>query len=187
MPRLTSDGYQTWDQLGGSDTNLAVLARQFSPPPGGLPAGATLRLPNAPPIINASGDVCIFSPIDTAGGIRNGIWAGTPGALVMVAVEGEQAPGMASGVTFTSLSATRVFNDHGGVAFRGLVDHLPGHVWTVLGDPKLNDQGELCFVAGISGPTVTAGIDRGLWIGPPGNLVRGLWDRGWTTSRSPSP
>jgi hypothetical protein len=55
-----------------------------------------------------------------------------------VALEGEQAPGLATGVTFTSFE-----------------------------DPQLDDDGRVLFFANVIGPGITNNVnDTGLWIGP---------------------
>jgi hypothetical protein len=78
---------------------------------------------------------------------NQGIWTGLPGALQLLAREGDHAPGTATGVVFSDALSE--------------VNPLP----------IINGAGKVLFEHGLSGPGVTSANDIGLWAGTPGNVA----------------
>src|SRR5205814_2368973 len=70
------------------------------------------------------------------------IWSGTPGSLKMAVRKGDAAAGAALGVKY------------------GL-----------LGDPALNNVGQLAFKSSLTGSGVSTGNDQGIWVGSPGAIT----------------
>ena len=143
----------------GKPGALQLLARTGEHAPGTL-AGVNFGLP--PGYVPVSG---IFTALDdlqfnNAGHVafngsvtgsyvtnanNNGLWCGAPGALKLVAREGDAAAGMAAGVTFAEVQ-----HDNSTV--------VPFDYFT------LSDTGEVAFVSGLSGPGVEPGKnDVGMW------------------------
>ncbi len=95
--------------------------------------------------INDNGQVR-FTAILTGPGVdssnNQGIWVGSPGALLLVARQGQQAPGLGPGVVFS-----RIF----------------------VGD-EFDQQGHYIVTALLSGPGISDGNDTGIWVGAPGAL-----------------
>ncbi len=122
----------------------------------GLPAGTIFASPNiSTPSFsyfeaNGAGQVAFASTAITQSLSYNGsgLWAGTAGNLALVAAGGAQAPGMASGVTFSldAFATSPVYGTFGGVAE--------------------NASGLLAFAARVGGLTSR----DGLWIGTAGHL-----------------
>jgi hypothetical protein len=118
-----------WAQRNGS---LVLIAREGSQEPG-LPAGNNFGdfNPNGlnTPGFNSSGGVAF-----TASG--SGIWSDATGSLAQVAGQGQAAPGMPAGTTFSSF----------------------------FGEPLLNDSGRVELHAKVSGSSVTTANDTGIWV-----------------------
>lgn len=96
------------------------------------------------PVINNAGMVCFNSSLRGTGVTSlssNGVFAGTPGNLLAVAIAGTQAPGLPSSNNFVS-----------------------------FGPAVLNDAGQFAVVANFIGPNVGPLNDQGLYAGTPGNL-----------------
>ena len=72
-----------------------------------------------------------------------GVWAGSTGAVALVAREGDPAPGTAPGVVFGNGITT---------------------------EPVLNGAGEVVFTTTLTGPGVDASNNSGLWAGGAGSL-----------------
>ncbi len=120
----------------------------------GLPGGIQKAFRNGDPVpgIDSVFDVSTAVPIGYSntgqvvfGGIYDdpalpgsqfGLWAGSPGAIVAVAVPGQQAPGFAQGVEFASALL-----------------------------PAMSPGGQIAFLARVAGPGVTLANDQGIWIG----------------------
>ncbi len=74
-----------------------------------------------------------------------GLWVGAPGAVSLLAREGDQAPGQAAGVTF-------------------------GAVFPTSATP-INASGQAVFFSGLTGTGVTTANDTAIWRGSPGNVA----------------
>lgn len=143
----SSDFAAMW---AGPPGSLDLFARIGNQAPG-TPPGVDFDLEqNTTPLINASGNVAFWQPLEGAVTAANdsGIWVGPPTNLSLVAREGDAAPDAPAGAVFDG------FNQFG----------------TPLG---FNDAGDIAFtgsmLAGAGG--VTADDDDGVWAGPPGALA----------------
>ncbi|MGA3068127.1 MAG: choice-of-anchor tandem repeat NxxGxxAF-containing protein [Tepidisphaeraceae bacterium] len=98
---------------GNADLLMATPSQGFTPvvtegqAAPGTPAGDTFSsFSSAPAVALSNSGQIAFAAILQGSGVNSGnelgIWAGSPGALSLVARSGEQAPGLASGTTFTS-------------------------------------------------------------------------------------
>ncbi len=121
---------------------LALVARAGDPAPG-MPSGVRFdnfydNLPTSDAIaLNDSGHLAfraatIGSGLTTANNV--GIWSDASGSLSLTARTGNQAPGTAAGVTFSSLLA-----------------------------PALNNAGQVAFIATLTGSGVTLTNNTGIW------------------------
>lgn len=132
----------------GTPGAIALVARRGSQAPG-TPTGVNFNFRNvfddAIPTASADGTTVFTSPL-TGPGVNatndSGMWIGQPGAVQMVAREGDSAPGTASGVQFTRFSASTPIADSNVVAFAGA----------------------------LSGAGVSPTNDTGIWRGTPGAL-----------------
>jgi hypothetical protein len=159
---LRGPGVDTSNDSGiwaGKPGALQLLARTGEHAPGTL-AGVNFGLPSG--YVPVSGILTALDDLqfNNAGHVafngsvtgsyvtnanNNGLWRGAPGALKLVAREGDAAPGMAAGVTFAEVQ-----HDNSTV--------VPFDYFT------LSDTGEVAFVSGLSGPGVEAGKnDVGMW------------------------
>ncbi len=129
----------------GTHDNLTLVAYGGGPAPG-LP-GAHFRtdFPSVP-AFNGSGQVAFQTGLEIgSGGVtesnNTGIWAGEAGNLIMIAREGDHAPGAPEGAKFGDLR------------------------WYLLA-PVLNDTGQVAFGASLEvGPGGVTGLDdSGIWI-----------------------
>ncbi len=124
-----------------------------------------------------------------------GLWSGAPGNLDLIAREGDQAPGLAPGVSYSLIEPLVRVNGTGRVAFRGRADNTTG-IWSNVGGPldlitidgapapgfapgvqfnglfdlALNDAGTVAFDAQLAGPGITVDNDAGVWLNPGGVL-----------------
>ena len=105
---------------------------------------ATLGAINSFPAINTAGTIAFRGTLVQGGSVTaandTGVWTGTPGAVQIVAREGDAAPGF-TGVTFAS-----------------------------FGDPLLMSGTTSVLTATLAGTGVTTTNDASLWSGTPGNL-----------------
>ena len=114
-----------WAGLPGS---LQLVARHGSPAPGtngnfsiGYPGNNFGQLK----AFNDAGQVAFSAQIEGAPvGTQDGLWAGTPGALQLVARTGSKAPGPGSGITWNYLSDIQL-NSAGQVGVFGRVTQAP--------------------------------------------------------------
>ena len=147
---LTGPGVGVADYAGlwtGQPGSLALLARLGAPAPGA--AGETFVTLN-PPRLSATGH-CLFTGTTSVTG--DGIWAGIPGSVVLVALVGAQAPGLPAGVNFTTWFTDRLNQSR----------------------PVINGQNRIAFAARLDTTLIPPGTDRSLWTGPanaPVALVR---------------
>jgi hypothetical protein len=134
-----------WVDTAGS-TQLVARTGMQAP---GLPAGALFSTidigSNGILGFNNDGDVAFVAVTSGGGPVVRGIWSGGAGDLGLVASTGESAPGLPSGATFTS-------------------------ILTGSNDVMLNNEGDVAFLATVSGPGITSANNTGLWVGERGSL-----------------
>ena len=134
-------------QVYRPEVPIAQVAHQGDPVPGVF--GATFT-GFAPPQIDAAGNVLLRASmagpgIDDTNDVA--IWFGQPGAIQMVARDGDRAPDMPQGVIYAD------------VAF-----------WAVV-----SETGWIAFTAYVSGPGITEGVnDAVIFCGPPGDFQKAL-------------
>ena len=114
----------------------------------GTPAPGTVNefglLINGIVLLNSAGDIASkFTLTGNGANSSNdiGIWATNSGTLGLVARDGDQVPGEAAGVHFDS-----------------------------LGEPVLNDVGQLVFTIGLVGPSVDDSNNSAILFGTPGSV-----------------
>lgn len=121
----TGSGLSLW---AGPVSNLQLVATDGTPAPGttgNFLIGTSGNTQGELTAYNDAGLVALSAAIQGApNGSARGLWMGAPGALQLVAREGEQAPGFADGVTWTALR-DQLLNEAGQVAFVGNVSLLP--------------------------------------------------------------
>ena len=137
---------------------ILKVAHEGDPVPGVL--GATFTA-FAPPQIDAEGNVLVMASmegpgIDSSNDVA--VWFGQPGAIAMVAREGEPAPDMPAGVVYDCVGAYAAVSETGWIA----------------------------LTAYVAGPGITEGENDGvIYCGPPGDLRKviqtgdpapGFWD-----------
>lgn len=127
----------------GSQTRIAANG---DPAPG-MPAGAVFGgVPTYAPTVG--GGVHAFGGYVTGGGTTDGnhegLWAGTPGDLRLLARAGHQAPGAPAGVVFT---------------------YNPAVSGPALGPPRVDRLGNVTFHGNLSGENVDHLNDDGIWHG----------------------
>jgi hypothetical protein len=110
-----------WYLTTGAPTRLMRDGTQAPGEAAGVNFSNALGEVNAAPVINGAGKVLFHYGL-TGPGVTTandlGLWAGTPGNLTKVVREGDPAPGLGAGATFTSiLSSGRAINAAGQVAF----------------------------------------------------------------------
>lgn len=138
-----SNDHGIWHGAAGA---LQLVAREGDPAPD-TPAG-TLFSQLSAARLDQQGGVAFHGRLAGLGVTPDndeGVWAGTPGSLVLVAREGDPAPGTPAGVTF-------------GLIFSG-------------GQTLLSPDGRVAMAARLTGPGVTSANDQGFWVGPPGALA----------------
>lgn len=199
-PALNSSGQVafTANLSGGSSTSgvfvgapgaiLAAALQGQGAPAGGTYGGFSF------PRMSASGQLA-FSASLTGGSSTGGVFAGAPGAIQAVALQGTAAP---AGGNYSDSISSPVLNGSGQVAFRadltggssaegvfvgasGAVQAaaLSGTVAPAGGNfnnfnviPSLNASGQVAFIATLSGAGVTIANDQGLYAGSVGGLVK---------------
>jgi hypothetical protein len=135
-----------WSEGSG---NLALVAREGDHA-AGMPSGVTYSLlvggyPPPRPVLNNAGQVAFRSYLTGNGVVSTndtGIWSERSGGVALVAREGDQAPGLPSGVNF------------------GLFFH-----------PALNDAGQTAFSGYLVGSGANSSIYSGLWSERSGSLA----------------
>lgn len=142
-----SGGSAVYSQGSGT---LQVVARSSTPAPG-TPAGVNFgefinsRSPQSDPVISATGDISFAAFVNGTGVNTNndgGIWTQHSGSLSLVAREGSQPPGMASGSSFTSLVDRPTINAIGQTAFMArAVSPTSGGFGVWATDPSGNLKG----------------------------------------------
>lgn len=137
----TANGFGLWI---GSPGAVTLLVRSGDPAPG-TPAGVIFSGPDNYRI-NAAGQTVFRSGLSGPGvddGNNFGLWSGTPGNVVLLAREGDAAPGLGDGVIYSN------------------VDLSPG----------INRAGQSAFHAAVTGPGITGINMQGLWVGAPGSVT----------------
>lgn len=129
----------------GAPGSVALLARAGTPAPGAPPGVNYSSF--VTPTTNASGQSAFSARVQGSGitgSNDTGLWAGAPGSVAKVALEGEAAPGAGAGT---------LFGEQGG------------------GNFAFNDRGEVAFFNSLTGPNVTSANDSSLWFS---NAARNL-------------
>jgi hypothetical protein len=120
----TGIGHSVWSEGSG---NLAMVVRYGDPAPG-APDGAlfgSLTLPS--PTLNNAGQTAFRARWSTGTVSGSGIWSDRSGSLAGIAVTGNPAPGLPSGINFSSENMSM---------------------------PALNDAGQTAFWAGAGGSSI---------------------------------
>jgi hypothetical protein len=140
---INGDGSNDRGIWVGSPNSLALVARAGSAAPGIAAGGVYVDFED--PVLNSSGQMA-FNGFVTGTGItannNEGLWAGSPGSLALVAREGSAAPGIPT-----------------------------GGVYSTLGNPVLNTAGQMAFGASLTGSGIISGNNTGIWVGSTGNLA----------------
>lgn len=127
-----------WRQDGGGPPNLFLRAGDAVPPlPSTLSWSTTLGDPNAKTVFGDARVGFFWRVLDSGPGPdRDSLWLEQAAGLREVATQGGAAPGIA-GATFASLPTV---------------------------DLEISEEGELLFVASVTGGGVTTANDNGLWL-----------------------
>jgi hypothetical protein len=192
---------------GSAGAVQAVALQGTAAPAGGNYAGPTNFAGN--PVINGAGQVAFVSAL-TGGSSPSGVFAGAPGAMQTVALEGTAAPAGGNYTIFSSPvldGAGRVAfitSLAGGAATRGIFTGSPGALQTVAlqGTPSpdgignidvdfdataaMNGAGQVAFTSRLSGTGVTAANDNGLFVWSAGSLLK-IIREGDTFDADPGP
>lgn len=132
--------------LAGTVGNFSPIVREGDPAPGTSSGQSFLFGTN--PLLDVDGRV-LFQGRLQGSGIDDtndlGIWLEDSGSTELVAREGDQAPGVPSGVTFANLA--------------------PGGV-----TPQYSPSGHLAVRAALTGAVIDSSNDVGVWWGTPDNL-----------------
>ncbi|CAN5187007.1 hypothetical protein BH11PLA2_BH11PLA2_50410 [soil metagenome] len=181
-------GLSTQGIFAGTPSAVAAIALQGT----AAPAGGNYSSIIFPPVLNASGQVAFQADL-TGGSSINGIFAGTPGAVAAIALQGTASP---AGGNYSSFQTPPVLNASGQVAFfasmtggtstGGIFAGTPGAVAAIAlvgtaapaGGNYLsfnpftsNASGQVAFTATLNGTGVTTANDNGLYVGTAGSLV----------------
>jgi hypothetical protein len=131
-----------WSEGGGS--GLALVAREGSQAPGTADGVDFSHFGD--PVLNGAGQAAFRGSLTgtgVTGSNDSGIWSeGGGSGLALVAREGSQAPGTATGVTFSSFDT-----------------------------PVLNGAGQTAFSASLTGAGVTSSYDFGIWATAPDGVL----------------
>jgi hypothetical protein len=182
-------GPSTAGVFAGTPGAVQAVALQGSP----APAGGNYAAGLGSPLLNDAGQVAFVANL-TGGPATQGVFAGAPGALQAVALQGNPAP---AGGNYDSFSFDPVLNGAGKVAFRatltggsspaGLFVGTPGAVqaaalagaaapaggsFSAFFPPQLNGPGQVAFLATLTGAGVDTTNDLGLYAGPAGALAK---------------
>lgn len=214
-PGLTDEGVSAFpaivrDELGLSysgvwtgqsgDAHLVGIDGTQAP---GTPSGVKFHgLINGLVLLNSTGQLAFSSFVkgDVVYPSNDiGIWTTSPSGLALLARTGDQAPGKASGVAFSSFSPP-VLNDSGVMAFTatttenapavsmGIWSGALGNLQVVVhtginapgtsagvsfeafNEPTLNSSGEIAFIGFLAGAGVVEANRQGIWSGSSNNL-----------------
>jgi hypothetical protein len=136
-----------WSDISGS-LELVVLQGEQGP---GAPPGYTFDYFDLFSLVVNDVDDLVFRGRTHGSGVlgyRYGIWRATADGLELLALQGDQAPGLAGGVTFVDF------------------DTIPPSV-NALG---LNNARQIAFSSTIAGTEVDSTNDMGVWAGEPSDL-----------------
>ena len=126
--------------VGAPGSAPVAIIHDGDPAPG-LP-GQTIDAP-----INANINDAGYVSFEASGGGRHGYWAGLPGAIKPVALDGDAAPADIPGLTFQSLGNQLTFiNDSGELLFQGFY-RVPNTLQSVPGLWVTDGNGILHLVA----------------------------------------
>jgi len=168
-----------------------LVARSGSQAPG-MPAGVNY-LGFADLALGSSGQMAISGNADNNQGA---VWSGIPGALQLVARQGDPAPGISPPQNYASYFSNLAINGAGVVAFhqgdtstnspdrRSIWMGQPGSIQLLATDnanapgttktffdvtfPFISESGKVAFYAVLNPFVPTNGGDTGLWMGTPG-------------------
>jgi hypothetical protein len=120
-----------------TSNGLELLTRTGSPAPGTTPGIVFSELMHQGLAFDASGNP-IFRAVLSGSGVNmmnnSGVWRVMSGSLTLMLREGDQAPELAAGISFS---------------------HAPF--------PTLNENGQMAFIAGLRGSSVNFSNDQGIW------------------------
>jgi hypothetical protein len=146
-PGITSDNNAVI--LKGTVGNFSPVVREGDPAAGTL--NGELFLYGTNPLLDAAGRM-LFQGALMGPGVDDtndrGIWLENAGSLTLVAREGDQAPGVPNGVTFTNLDPS-----------------YPSRV-----TPIYSSSGHMAVRASVTGVGIDSTNDQGVWWGTPDNL-----------------
>jgi hypothetical protein len=185
---LTSAANPTslWSEGSGSLQMVATVGTQSN--------GQTLTVFGNFPTINDAGQFTFNAASSDSGGSRNGLWVGGPAQPVsVVALAGQQVPGLPSGTNFDDGIATPAINNSGQIIFKSgqgwpqhslwsfdsgnfrlvaeVGDEAPGtspgvtfaHISTLY--PSINASGKTTFIASLTGSGIDSTNNGGIWTG----------------------
>ncbi len=146
-------GTSTGGVFAGAPGSVEAVALQGS----AAPAGGTFNS-FRPPVLNAAEQVAFPASL-TGGSSTNGIFAGAPGSLRTIALQGAATP---EGVGNFNALATTLTPD-------GL-----GNIPAVATSVTINASGYVAFTSSLSGGLVNSTNDYGLYVGSgaPGSLIK---------------
>jgi hypothetical protein len=150
-----------------ADGLLRTVALTGQPAPGTAPPAVFSSFSNTPALSDL-GQVAFLAtlariePVTALNDI--GVWSEGPGALALMAREGDQLPGLPAGATFgstiTSFAISPVLNDAGQIAFftsllgTGVTNDNNGAIWSDLAGPL-----EVAVREGMQAPGLPAGAN----------------------------
>jgi uncharacterized protein YjbI with pentapeptide repeats len=134
-----------WSEGAGSLAMVARTGNMAPGVPGGVNFGLNYALELFEPVLNNAGQTAFYGGL-TDGTV--GLWSEGSGNLAIVARDGTPAPGTSDGVN---------------LSFAVLRDFFPGL-------PKLNDAGQVAFLANVTGAGIDNTNDWGVWSERTGGL-----------------
>jgi hypothetical protein len=131
----------------GTPGNLAPVVRDGDQAPGQTAGVYFTDITSAAQ--NASGQIAFASFLYGTGitsqvGLES-LWSGAPGNIALLAKQGDQAPGMAVGIKYTTLGSSYL-------------------------TPPISASGQSVFIGSFAGSGVTSSNNTALWFGTPGNV-----------------
>ncbi len=152
LARMSSVGIIGSSLIRGDANDLELVIGQFSPsPPDGVEGDARLfyfrDIESTPDgIISFTGQL---TGTDIVSSNNGGIWVGYPDSLEFFALEGMQAPGLETGITFRDIQTS---------------------IGSQENDFEMNANGSCVFRGLLAGPGVTNSSTTSLWLGQPGDI-----------------
>lgn len=124
----------------GGPAGLTMLARQ-----GNSAVGASAPHNHFGSVVmNDAGETAFFSDLNNSASDR-GIWSESSGSLAPVAIEGNQAPGLGTGIHFSQIN------------------------FLFLDDLALNEQGQMAFQTELDGPGIEFFNNEAVYVSAPDN------------------